>query len=298
MDRLKALKYFCTAAETLQFRETALRMSVSPQVVTRIIAELEDSLGEALFVRNTRNIQLTDFGMNFLPRAQQLLHESEMLFSTRAAQEDMRGMVRITLPKLTHNATILSKLLARCEDYPELVIDWRVDTARLDSVTHQIDMGVRIGPQPDDMVIARKICDYTDRIVAAPALLARYGVPKSLEELLDRFPVSSLINVGTNRSWGWPFRGGLHVFPKRARLVTDDNENELAAALAGYLCTYIPDELCHAHLASGALVELFPEIPRTPWQMYLYRPQRTVTSPRVLAVFDWMTEILREEYGA
>ena len=124
--------------------------------------ELEDSLGEALFVRNTRNIQLTDFGMNFLPRVQQLLHESEMLFSTRSAQDDMRGMVRITLPKLTHNAAILSKLLTRCEGYPELVIDWRVDTARLDSVTHQIDMGVRIGPQPDDMVIARKICDYTD----------------------------------------------------------------------------------------------------------------------------------------
>ena len=50
MDKLNALKYFCTAADTLQFRETAQRLSVSPQVVTRVIAELEDYLGEALFV--------------------------------------------------------------------------------------------------------------------------------------------------------------------------------------------------------------------------------------------------------
>jgi len=56
MDKLNALKYFCTAADTLQFRETAQRLSVSPQVVTRVIAELEDYLGEALFVRSTRNV--------------------------------------------------------------------------------------------------------------------------------------------------------------------------------------------------------------------------------------------------
>ena len=69
MDKLNALKYFCTAADTLQFRETAQRLSVSPQVVTRVIAELEGYLGEALFVRNTRNVQLTDFGTRFLPEA-------------------------------------------------------------------------------------------------------------------------------------------------------------------------------------------------------------------------------------
>ena len=69
MDELNALKYFCTAADTLQFRETAQRLSVSPQVVTRVIAELEDYLGEVLFVRSTRNVQLTDFGVRFLPEA-------------------------------------------------------------------------------------------------------------------------------------------------------------------------------------------------------------------------------------
>ena len=69
MDKLNALKYFCTAADTLQFRETAQRLSVSPQVVTRVIAELEDYRGEVLFVRSTRNVQLTDFGVRFLPEA-------------------------------------------------------------------------------------------------------------------------------------------------------------------------------------------------------------------------------------
>ena len=67
MDKLNALKYFCSAAETLQFRETALRLSISLQVVTRAIAELEQHLGEQLSTHNTRNIHLTEFGAAFLP---------------------------------------------------------------------------------------------------------------------------------------------------------------------------------------------------------------------------------------
>ncbi|WP_234398629.1 LysR substrate-binding domain-containing protein [Neisseria subflava] len=68
------------------------------------------------------------------------------------------------------------------------------------------------------------------------------------------------------------------------------------AALAGCVAAYIPEHLCRTHLQNGKLVELFPEIPRRPWQLYIYCPQRTVTSGRVLKVFDWLTEVLREMY--
>ena len=88
----------------------------------------------------------------------------------------------------------------------------------------------------------------------------------------------------------------MHVFPKNIRFITDDPANELAAALAGSVAAYIPEHLCLIHLQNGELLELFPEIPRRSWQLYIYRPQRTVTSGRVLKVFDWLTEVLREMY--
>lgn len=62
LDKLESLKIFCTAAETLKFRETANQLGISPQLVTRAIAELEKKLGEMLFVRNTRQMKLTSFG--------------------------------------------------------------------------------------------------------------------------------------------------------------------------------------------------------------------------------------------
>lgn len=297
LNRLDALKYFCIAAETLQFRETALRMSVSPQVVTRVIAELEEELGSLLFIRNTRNMQLTEFGERLLPQAQQYLLDGEKLFATaKQKQSDMSGIVRITLLRLPENDAILADLATKCADYPELRIDWRVDAAKLHLVENQIDIGLRIGFEPDPLMIIRKITEMQDKFVISPRLLARLGQPKDLNDLQKRFPVSNLLNVDTGRSWGWPINEELHLFPKQQRFATDDPYSELATTLAGMTCALVADYMCNKHLENGSLVELFPDIPRKSWQMYLYRPQRTITSPHVLKVFDWLTEILRKYY--
>ena len=219
MNRLETLRYFCAAAQTLQFRKAASRLSVSPQVVTRVMAELEAALGEPLFVRSTRQVRLTDFGTRFLPRARQFLLDGEKLFAmARQKDDEMAGVVRITVPRLPGNEALLADLLARCADYPDWVIDWRVDEARLNAVENCIDMGVRLGLEPQPLMIVRRIAQTRDLFVAAP-------------------------------------------------------------------------------LQEGRLVELFPSLRRASWSLFLYRPQRSMTPARMLAVFDWLTQALRRQYA-
>lgn len=298
VNKLNALKYFCIAAETLQFRETAIRMSVSPQVVTRIIAELEQELGSLLFVRNTRNIRLTDFGEQFLPKAQQYLSDGEILFSAgRKKQNQMSGIVRISVLLLPENHSILQDLLLKCAPYPELRIEWRVNSEKLHLIENQIDIGLRIGIEPDPLIITHKICETEDKLVASPMLMEKLGMPKDLDDLQKNYPTSTLINTNTGRAWGWPIHHDLHIFPKKIYFVTDDQYSELAAALSGETCSLISDYLCFKYLKNGQLIELFPQIMREPWQMYLYRPQRTITSSHVIKVFDWLIEILQSYYG-
>ena len=186
------------------------------------------------------------------------------------------------------------RLLVKCADYPELYIDWRSNDAKLNAVKNQLDIGIRIGIQAEDLMIVRKICDTTT------AYLARHGTPQSLDELTGRFPASSLIDANTNRPWGWPLNAEMHVFQKTSvssqTTLPTNSPLRWQAALAGCVAAYIPEHLCRTHLQNGKLVELFPEIPRRPWQLYIYCPQRTVTSGRVLKVFDWLTEVLREMY--
>ena len=113
-------------------------------------------------------------------------------------------------------------------------------------------------------MIVRKICDITDKIVASPAYLARYGTPQSLDELTGRFPASSLINANTNRPWGWPLNAEMHVFPKNIRFITDDPANELAAALAGSVAAYIPEHLCRNPPAKRRTSGTLPRNPAPP----------------------------------
>lgn len=129
----------------------------------------------------------------------------------------MAGVVRITVPRLPGNEALLADLLARCADYPDLVIDWRVDEARLNAVENCIDMGVRLGLEPQPLMIVRRIAQTRDLFVAAP-------------------------------------------------------------------------------LQEGRLVELFPSLRRASWSLFLYRPQRSMTPARMLAVFDWLTQALRQQY--
>ena len=91
MNRLDALKYFVAASQAMSFRITAQQFSVSPQVITRVMGELEKELGEPLFKRNTRAISLTDFGERFLPQAIAFLKEEERLFSSGSDDEKTAG---------------------------------------------------------------------------------------------------------------------------------------------------------------------------------------------------------------
>jgi molybdenum-dependent DNA-binding transcriptional regulator ModE len=62
MNRLELLRIFATAAGTGSFRRAAQRLGVSPQTITRAVAQLEEELSEALFHRTSRQVRLTAYG--------------------------------------------------------------------------------------------------------------------------------------------------------------------------------------------------------------------------------------------
>lgn len=293
LNKLEALKVFCVAAETLQFKETANRLAISPPVVTRIIAELEDYLAEPLFQRNTRQIKLTEFGQQFLPQAKQLVDETERLFTPKQqrSNQEMSGLVRITLPDLPEQTLILRELLSALSSYPELIIDWQKSDIRVNAIEAQIDIGIRIGNFADSRIIARKVGEVTEKIVAAPQLLIS-GKPKDIVDLQKNFPLAAVLDGNTGRAWNWYLNEHIQFIPNRPRFIGTNSEITLQAALAGKVIAHQLNWLVEPYLKTGELVELFAEIPKYQWPVYVYRPQRSVTPTRVKVVFDLLVEIV------
>jgi len=296
LDKLEALKIFCTAAETLKFRETATRLGIAPQLVTRGVAELEKQLGEMLFIRNTRQMTLTPFGQRFWPKAEALLADSESLFAEGKSDHsrDLSGNVRITLPPLFENQDILRRLLRNLEDYPQLTIEWLPTDAHLNIIDDQIDIGIRIGTVPDNRFIVKTIRPVGVNIVAAPDLIVRHGLPVTLQDLRHNYPLSALKNSNSGRLWPWQFADGSSFFPVQPSFVAADIASELSAALAGRTYSQLPDIKVRPYLQRGELVNVLPEFNFQPWQLYLFRPHQPLIPARIRLVFDLLAQILKD----
>jgi DNA-binding transcriptional LysR family regulator len=81
---LRRLRYFVAVAEEGSFRRAAARLHMAPSPLSRRVRELEASLGEPLFDRDQRRVELTPAGARLLPRALDLLARAERLLDPPA----------------------------------------------------------------------------------------------------------------------------------------------------------------------------------------------------------------------
>ncbi|ERV92382.1 hypothetical protein Q041_01653 [Pseudomonas aeruginosa BWHPSA028] len=75
---IRHLRCFLAVAEELHFARAAERLHIEQSPLSRTIKELEESLGEQLFIRTSRSTRLTRAGKLFLehvPRIFTALHQ-------------------------------------------------------------------------------------------------------------------------------------------------------------------------------------------------------------------------------
>ena len=101
---LRHLRYFVAVAEALSFRKAASRLSVSEPAVSQQVADLEDELGQKLFNRDSRRVELTEVGRVFLHGARRTLASAtEAVSQAREAAAGERGRLSIgTIGPLMH----------------------------------------------------------------------------------------------------------------------------------------------------------------------------------------------------
>lgn len=299
MNRFESLRVFAVAAEAVNFRDAAARLGVSPQVVTRAVRELEDELGEPLFHRSTRGVNLSSFGEQWALRARQAVGGVDELFhrADRRAPSEHAGVVRVAAPSGIGRQFILKALAPLLQQHPGLVLDLRLSEALAHVVDEQIDVGVRIGFLRDSRFVARPASKVSFVIAGTPTLLKRTGAPADVAALFER-PLTTLIDRNSGRAWPWVFRGGRQLAPPSPAFVTDDPEAECAAVLEGIGFGQLPAYLAQPLLRTGRLVTLLDHEAPEPWSLYVYRAQRTPVPARVRLVFDCLLEALGEGEGS
>lgn len=117
------LRCFLAVAEELHFARAAERLHIEQSPLSRTIKELEEDLGEQLFVRTSRSTRLTRAGKLFLehvPRVFTALQQARD--SVKAATNGFHSQLRIALSDGIMPSRLPS-LLALCrQEEPEVEI--------------------------------------------------------------------------------------------------------------------------------------------------------------------------------
>lgn len=251
MDRLDALSAFVAVADQGGFAAAARHLRISPPAVTRAIASLEARLGLTLFQRTTRSVRLTEDGAVFLERCRQVLSDLRDAEQTAmGARSEPHGTLAVTAPVLFGRMHVLPVVAELLHLHRHLSVRLVLLDRMVNLAEEGFDIAVRIGPMGDSALKSIKVGEVRRVLVASPDYLQANGTPASMGALRDH-AVIAFTGISASDVWQASANGGVaHVRP---RLVVNDAEAAVSAAVAGLGITRVLSYQASKDLAAGRL---------------------------------------------
>jgi DNA-binding transcriptional LysR family regulator len=295
MDRLQAMTTFVAVVESGGFASAARKLNLSPPVVTRAVAELEERLGLRLLTRTTRFVRVTDAGARFAEDCRRILADIEeaetVATGTHAAP---RGTLTLTAPMLFGQLYVTPILVRYLQQYPEVDAQSLFLDRVVNVIEEGIDVAVRIGELPDSSLQATRVGRVRHVLVAAPAYLKVQGVPLRPEDLARHTIVSASRLTPVSE---WRFNDGGKPLLQRlqSRLRTTTNDSAIVAAVAGLGITRLLSYQVAAHVRSGVLQVLLEDFEGAPLPVHVVHHEGRRTTQKVRAFIDLAVDTLRAD---
>ncbi|AVS63821.1 transcriptional regulator [Paracidovorax avenae] len=291
---------FVRVAEAGSFSAAARRHGLTPSAVSRQVARLEKTLGVSLLQRTTRQLRLTEAGLEVLERGRAMVAEARA--TLQAAEGHVgapRGLVRLSAPKAFSRHVLHAPLLSFLRLHPEVDLHLLVLDRPVDALREDIDLVVRMTDDPPQGMAARALMPVRQWVLASPGYLAARGGVRRPEDLASHSCLPLGEQAGDSR---WRFvrdgdghrgdghRGdGVVEVQVTGRYTVNHSEMRLAAIEAGLGVGCVPDFVARDALQDGRVVRVLPG-----WTVdshyqgtaYLVFPASRHTAPKLRALID------------
>lgn len=270
-DDWKRLALFAEVVRAGSLSAAARRLGISTSAVSQQLRVLEQAHGVTLLHRTTRKIAVTEAGARLADHCQAMVDAAD-----RARQQLMlardapQGELRISAPVgfARHVAPALAPLLAA---HPGLTLRLLVDDAMIDLVDARVDLALRAGRLADSTWVARRLCSFEMLLCAAPAYLARAGVPQAPADLLAHQWIGSGQALLLELSGAAGVVERLRVEP---RAMSNNQLSLQQLCVAGLGLTLAVRADVEDELRSGRLVPVLPGWRGPPIPVWAVTPQR------------------------
>lgn len=289
MDRLTEMEAFATVVDQGGFTDAAKKMGISKSAVSKHVSALEARLGARLLNRTTRRVSPTEIGLAYYDRARRVLNDAgEADALVTSMQSAPSGLLRVSVAT-DFGVNLLSPILGEfLKEYPEISINMVLNNRYVELISEGFDMAIRMGELEDSTLRARRLCETTKRMVAAPGYFQTFGRPQRIDDLNDH-KLLHYSNQASGNVWKISAPSGEKRQVRTAGWLTvNDGQSLLQAAIAGLGIAYLPSFLYAEAMAKGLLEDAIPDLPKETLGIYAVYPPGRFTQPKVRAFIDFL----------
>lgn len=285
------IRIFQSIAREGSITAAARKLEITPPSVSKALKLLETYIGQPLFVRSTRRIELTVAGRQLLEKTEAAVDSLEKSVENIRFQNQVpSGQVRITLSRFAYLLILKPFMADFCQQYPGIQLEISVYDGTVNIIDEHFDLGIRFGDILEGGVVARQLMKpFREGLYASPGYLSQYGTPTTPTDLYQ------------HKLIGYRFITNNRILP----LILNDKGEPLTVEMPGQLISNDIDVMAdgiRSGLGIGRLFEpvhqlqadrneLIPVMEnywRTYPPVYLYYSKNAGNTKRVKALIDFL----------
>jgi DNA-binding transcriptional LysR family regulator len=293
------LGFFSALASAGSLSAAARELGITTPAVSKHLAQMEARVGVSLVNRTTRRMSLTPEGELYLDHARRILSEIDDMAQLLGTAKAMpKGLLRVNATLgfgRSHVAPLISRFVRK---HPEVDVQLQLSVNPPPTSEDSFDVCIRFGAPPDSRVIARHIAPNRRLLCAAPAYLAKHGIPKVPNDLTKHNCIG--IRQGEEAYGVWRLSSGrgnkvaTEAIKTRGNLSTNDGEIAVNWALDGHGILMRAEWDIARYLEKGRLVQVLPQYYTPDADIHAVYPQRHQTAARVRAFVDFVAQSLTQ----
>ncbi len=282
---LTALRAFDAAARHMSFAKAADELNVTPAALSFQIKSLEEHLGQPLFRRLNRAVELTEAGRTLAPGTEKGFAALQAAWSATRRLQDNTTLTVTAGPALTAK-WLAPRLYEFARAHPEIDLRFSATLRNLDFERDDVDVAIRFGYGQDDGLYSVPVRQEWLTPVMTPELAARFPTPQDLTKapLIHDDSINFL-----NPPCDWPawFRAvGVDFTPTHGAHFSNA-DHAIDAAVAGVGVALGRRPMIIKDVIEGRLVMPFKTAVETKARFRFLCRSGEETRPQIAAFRDW-----------
>ena len=285
------LRVFLHAARAGNLSQAAKRMRLDHSTVSRRVAQMEASLGIAVFERHRTGLRLNEAGERLLRHAERV--ESSVIAireeANTASTGDLAGSVRLATMEGIASLYLAQRFSELRRAAPRLTVELVTSAQTVYVHKREADLFVSFFRPPGPGLISDRIGRFRLGLFASRSYLDRSGMPTSLHDLRDHWFVSYIEDLIQVDSVRW-----LADIVEEPRIAFHSNSMiaQMNAAAGGLGFVLLPS---FASAGRPDLIPVLPDIATTTREVWLNVHSDLQFALRIRAVASFLKNTLKQD---